>query len=127
MACHGFRFYRFNNGQYRSYLPESVPAEKRQATELTSADAIFLPSHERMAALSHEQCMRLAFLLHTVYGIKDLAFSLLEGERSRLYLKEFITSIELDGEISKMMRKYNVSGNFSKIENAKVMDLSVYL
>lgn len=91
MARHGFRFYRFNNEQHRSYLPESVPVEKRQATELTSADAIFLPSHERMAALSHEQCMKLAFLLHTIYGIKDMAYELLaqvSEEKAKEYLAE---------------------------------------
>lgn len=91
MARHGFRFYRFNNEQHRSYLPERVPVEKRQATELTSADAIFLPSHERMAALSHEQCMKLAFLLHTIYGIKDMAYELLaqvSEEKAEGYLAE---------------------------------------
>ncbi|TNH18523.1 glycosyltransferase [Halomonas sp. BL6] len=89
MVRHGFRFYRFNNEQYRSYLPLSMPAEKRQATELASADAIFLPNHERMAELSQEQCMRLAFFLYTVYGIKDMAYALLaqvDGEKAQGYL-----------------------------------------
>jgi len=73
----GFRFYRLNTLQHISHLPESVPAEKRQATELASANALFLPSHERMAALGHEQSMKLAFLLHTVYGIRDMSYELL--------------------------------------------------
>lgn len=89
MARNGFRFYRFNNERYRSYLPESVPGEKRQATELISADAIFLPSHERIASLGNDQTTKLAFLLHTIYGIKDMAYSLLEqldGKKSERYL-----------------------------------------
>ncbi|MDR5899471.1 TDP-N-acetylfucosamine:lipid II N-acetylfucosaminyltransferase [Halomonas vilamensis] len=78
MARHGFRFYRFNDQQYLSHLPENVPAEKRQATELQSADALFLPSYERMAVLTDNQRTKLAFLLHTVYGIKDMAYGLLK-------------------------------------------------
>ena len=89
MSRHGFRFYRFNNAQHRSHLPESVSAEKRQATELTSADAVFLPSRERMAVLSDSQRTKLAFLLHTVYGIKDMAYEVLAGvdkEKAEGYL-----------------------------------------
>ncbi|WP_372373311.1 tetratricopeptide repeat protein [Vreelandella venusta] len=77
MSRHGFRFYRFNNEQHRSHLPESVPDKQRQATELHSANAIFLPNYERMAELSDNQRTKLAFLLHTVYGIKDMAYSVL--------------------------------------------------
>jgi FkbM family methyltransferase len=85
----GFRFYRFNNEQHASYLPETVPEEKRQATELQSADVLFLPSHERMAELNNNQRTKLAFLLHTVYGIKDMAYELLKDvdeEKAAEYL-----------------------------------------
>ncbi|TFH86683.1 tetratricopeptide repeat protein [Billgrantia azerbaijanica] len=74
---HGFRFYRFNDECHRSLMPESVPAAYRQATELHSADALYLPSHERMASLSDNQRMKLAFLLDTVFGAKDAAYRLL--------------------------------------------------
>ena len=75
----GFRFYRLHEPQHRSHLPEEVPEAQRQATELTSADALLLPSHERMEALSDNQRTRLAFLLHTVFGVKDVVYSLLEN------------------------------------------------
>lgn len=84
MARHGFRFYRFNNEQYRSHLPDSICDEQRQATELVSADAIFLPSHERTIQLSDEQRTKLAFLLHTVFGAKDMAYKLLVGIDERV-------------------------------------------
>lgn len=80
MSRHGFRLYRFNNQQYLSHLPDSVPAEIRQATELQSADVVFLPSHERLAELNAGQRSKLAFLLHTVYGIKDMVYELLVDE-----------------------------------------------
>lgn len=89
MSQHGFRFYRFNDQQHLSHLPESVPAENRQSTELKSAEAIFLPSHERMNELNDKQRIKLAFLLHTVYGIKDIPYALLadiDSEKARKYL-----------------------------------------
>ncbi|CBV44235.1 tetratricopeptide repeat protein [Halomonas elongata] len=91
MVRHGFRFYCFNDERHRSHLPTSMPADKRQATELESADAIFLPSNERMLALSENQKIRLAFLLEMVYGIRDMAYEILQGIDERLadsYLEE---------------------------------------
>lgn len=73
----GFRFYRLNAPRHISHLPERVAAKKRQATELESADAVFLPSHQRMAKLTYNQRMKLAFLLHTIYGIRDMSYELL--------------------------------------------------
>ena len=91
MSRHGFRLYRFNNQHHLSHLPDSVPAEIRQATELQSADAVFLPTHKRLAELNESQCIKLAFLLHTVYGIKDMAYSLLarvNEDKAEEYLVE---------------------------------------
>ncbi|WP_280539343.1 tetratricopeptide repeat protein [Chromohalobacter sp. 11-W] len=87
----GFRFYRLHEPQHRSHLPEDVPETQRQATELTSADALLLPSHARMEALSDNQRTRLAFLLHTVYGVKDVAYSSLlknNSTKARNYIEE---------------------------------------
>ncbi|BCA93127.1 O-linked N-acetylglucosamine transferase family protein [Vreelandella aquamarina] len=117
MARHGFRFYRFNNEQHRSYLPESVPAEKRQATELTIADAIFLPSHERMASLANHQKTKLAFLLHTIYGIKDMAYELLfqvdEEQAQRYWAWEGVVEKKcLVSSLSKEASKENNSYGF---------------
>jgi len=87
----GFRFYRLHEPQHRSHLPEDVPEAQRQATELTSADALLLPSHARMEALSENQCTRLAFLLHTAFGVKDMAYSSLlknNSKKARNYIEE---------------------------------------
>jgi predicted O-linked N-acetylglucosamine transferase (SPINDLY family) len=85
----GFRFYRLNTPRYLSHFPDTVPTNKRQATELESADAIFLPSHERMAELADNQRIKLAFLLHTIYGIRDMSYELLaavDEEKAEEYL-----------------------------------------
>jgi predicted O-linked N-acetylglucosamine transferase (SPINDLY family) len=73
----GFRFYHFNNQKHFSHLPNSVSAEIRQATDLQSADAVFLPSPDRMTNLNESQRIKLVFILHTVYRIKDMAYKIL--------------------------------------------------
>ncbi|MDI5987288.1 tetratricopeptide repeat protein [Halomonas sp. M4R5S39] len=94
---HGFRFYCFNNLHYRSHLPDSVPAEKRQATELMSADALFLPSLERIDNMQEAQRIKLAFLLHAVFGIKDIAYSLLSRDNRGLAKKYLADHGVVDG------------------------------
>ncbi|MGO2009153.1 O-linked N-acetylglucosamine transferase, SPINDLY family protein [Vreelandella alkaliphila] len=98
MARHGFRFYCFNNERHQSHFSQSVPQGQRQATELVSVDAIFLPSYNRMAELSEDQRIKLAFLLHTIYGIRDMAFELLtlvDKKKADDYLREeVLTKVE---------------------------------
>ncbi|AMX03164.1 O-linked N-acetylglucosamine transferase, SPINDLY family protein [Microbulbifer thermotolerans] len=89
MCRNGFRFYRLNDFHHKSHLPDRDDWLQHQATELESADALFLPSHKRMAQLSAGQKIKLAFLLHTVYGVQDLTYSLLadvDPEKAELYL-----------------------------------------
>lgn len=73
----GFRFYRFNDIQHHSHIPSTINTQERTATEQESADVLFLPSQERMAALSEEQTLKLAFVLSTVFEAKDIAYELL--------------------------------------------------
>lgn len=73
----GFRFYRLERLGHRSHFPDHANLMKKQSSELVSADAVFLPSYERMATLSNNQRIKLAFLLHTIYGIRDMSYELL--------------------------------------------------
>jgi predicted O-linked N-acetylglucosamine transferase (SPINDLY family) len=90
MARHGFRLYRFNEMTHESHLPvERKDLVKGQATELVHADALFLPSVERIESLAQTQRMKLAFLVHTIFNIKDLAYQLLasvDAQRAEAYL-----------------------------------------
>ncbi|WP_136255278.1 O-linked N-acetylglucosamine transferase family protein [Onishia niordana] len=88
---HGFRFYRLHEPQHRSHLSESVPLEKRQATELNNADALFIPNAPRMATLDDNQRMKLAFILHSCFDIKDLSHELVamvNPELAEAYLQQ---------------------------------------
>ena len=78
LSRHGFSFYRLNNMQHYSHLPNRDDLLKSQATQLTCADALFTPNARRMAELTNNQRLKLAFLLHTVYGVQDLSCALLE-------------------------------------------------
>jgi len=87
LARHGFSFYRLNNLQHYGHLPERDDLLKQQATQLVSADAIFIPSSYRLEHLEPQKKAKLAFILHAVYQMHDLAFSLIaqndtgEGEK----------------------------------------------
>lgn len=74
---HGFAFYRLHEPSHQSHLPERDELARKQATQLTRAEALFIPNAERMAALDDNARQRLAFLLDTVYGIHDLPYRLL--------------------------------------------------
>ena len=79
LARLGFSFYRLNNLQHQP-----------QASQLLCADALFLPDAARLAALSDNQRLKLAFVLHTVYAAHDVAAQLLAAIDSDLaaqYLK----------------------------------------
>ncbi|MDW5375702.1 FkbM family methyltransferase [Halomonas sp. HP20-15] len=85
---HGFRFHRLHNAEYHSHMPESDLRNYHQASELVSADAIYIPTVERFTALSNSQRMKLACALHTLYGIKDVAHRLIydvDAKKAELY------------------------------------------
>lgn len=86
---HGFRFYRLNDFGYERNgdLPEGL-----EPTELRHADALFIPSRERLADLDAGQCRKLAFLLHSVFGINDLAYRLLERV-DPAFAADFLTQV----------------------------------
>lgn len=77
MARHGFRFYCFNNSAYHSHLPTERDLEKVQATELLRAEALFVPTDERLGTMSADKLMKLSFLLHSIYKIHDFCYELL--------------------------------------------------
>ncbi|WP_162619613.1 sulfotransferase [Salinicola peritrichatus] len=126
---HGFRFYRLHEPQHRSHLPEDVPEAQRQATELVSADALLLPSHARMETLSDNQRTRLAFLLHTIFGIKDITYNLLENskdQKSLLYLHaEGVKNLSPATE--EKNEKYNIKENQKPEDKNQILDKTIFV
>lgn len=88
LARRGFSFYRLNNLQHGG--EHASTAEPIPASHLVCADALFLPDAARLKALSDNQRLKLAFLLHTVYGARDVVAQLLgaiDGDLAAQYLK----------------------------------------
>jgi len=73
----GFDFYGLANPHRHSHLPEGIELEKRQATQWSDADAIFVPNAKRLGELSGERLAKLAFLMDTVHNSHDFASNLL--------------------------------------------------
>ncbi|WP_323846721.1 tetratricopeptide repeat protein [Microbulbifer magnicolonia] len=105
MSGHGFRFYRLNDLAHRSHLPARDDLQQYQATELESADALFLPDCDRMASMDENQKLKLAFLLHTVFGVKDFSYSLISSvnpEKAERYLQaEGLVAVNTDSADAK--------------------------
>ncbi|XKE45434.1 TDP-N-acetylfucosamine:lipid II N-acetylfucosaminyltransferase [Halomonas organivorans] len=86
----GFRFYCFHDADYRSHFPERYDLGGQLGSELISADALFLPSQERIERLPDRRRVRLAFILSQLYRFQDAAYALLAqqgGERGDDYLE----------------------------------------
>lgn len=90
----GFRFYRLNDLRYHSLFdqPEGSTA---QASQLESADALFLPSNERLEHMPENQLRKLAFILETIFGAYDAALWVLS------YLDTSDFDLEPDSEKNK--------------------------
>lgn len=93
----GFRFYRFNDASYQSLFPKESEAHEQLASELQSLDALFLPSHERMAQLDDNRKQKLVFLLHTVFDAHDMAYQVM-SQVNELLAKNYLRFVE--GELS---------------------------
>ncbi|WP_110689282.1 O-linked N-acetylglucosamine transferase, SPINDLY family protein [Salinicola endophyticus] len=91
----GFCLYHLHDQQHRSALPADEASAEMFASELRSAQALLLPDPDRMTAMGDRQRMKLAFLLHVVYGLKDVSGSLLQqldAGLARRYLDRFLSS-----------------------------------
>ncbi|WVV49030.1 hypothetical protein THH46_12020 [Pseudomonas sp. NA13] len=84
LARLGFSFYRLNRLPHASHLPQDEHCVQLRASHLVCADALFLPDAARLASLSDNQRLKLAFILHTVYGVHDVATQLIAAMDSDL-------------------------------------------
>ncbi|MCA0974294.1 tetratricopeptide repeat protein [Halomonas denitrificans] len=92
---HGFRFYRFNTVQQ---APAAQLSASLGASEWLSADALFIPDEPRMASLAPNRITKLAFVAHTIFHAKDLAWQLLHrAGREAGYLEAESASITTGG------------------------------
>lgn len=75
LAEHGLQFYRFNNPTYLSQFPARLKLENSPASQLQSANALFVPSRARLDQLPAQRRLKLAFILDAAYAAHDLAYS----------------------------------------------------
>ncbi|WP_227368257.1 TDP-N-acetylfucosamine:lipid II N-acetylfucosaminyltransferase [Halomonas sp. M20] len=97
MSAHGFHLLQLNNRPQSGQLDDSQEQVSQQATQLTSADALYMPSAERLNELTDSQQLKLAFILHSAYGNHDLTHKLIhqvDTEVAERYLarQNYLTS-----------------------------------
>lgn len=86
----GFRFYSLTNLQYYSHFTKNVSGVKSEASELVSADALFILAGKERSSSRLKRCEKLSFILHSMYGINDMAYALLQevdAKKAARYLK----------------------------------------
>lgn len=89
MTYNGFRFCCFHGFRMTSRFPTDLDLEKTRSSEMQAGRALFMPTNERLATMSVNQLQKLSFLLHTVYGLPDLAFHVLaqcDADLAKQYL-----------------------------------------
>ncbi|MBP5980046.1 MAG: tetratricopeptide repeat protein [Halomonas sp.] len=72
----GFRFYSFNSLCYREFQNKDVFS--LSGSELSNADAVFIPNDYRIKNLSASKAFSLAYLLEEFYDFKDASNGVLE-------------------------------------------------
>ncbi|WP_298717808.1 glycosyltransferase [uncultured Oceanisphaera sp.] len=85
MAELGYHFHRLTNKQ-------CVNADSNGDSDLLFADAVFVPSENRLSNFDHNQRLKLAFLLHAVYQSFNFAYVLLKGADQQL-AEDYLNSL----------------------------------
>lgn len=84
----GFTFHAFSDIEYGQSILH-VKFKPIASTKMISATALFIPVEPRLRTLDNSQSEKLAFILHSVYGMKDAAWNVLStvsSERAEDYL-----------------------------------------
>lgn len=76
----GFCFYTLLNLEYYSYTKGEMHVDQNEPGELVSAEAVFLPSRDRLRKLDQKKKKKLAFYLNNVCLVEDMTSFLLEKE-----------------------------------------------
>lgn len=89
LSDYGFRFFRFQDLTQKSDFPTDIYLEQSQASETQTMSGLFLPTEARLAAMSKNDLLKLGFILHTSYQLKDTAYKMLshvDADLAREYL-----------------------------------------
>ncbi|MEE3662553.1 FkbM family methyltransferase [Brenneria sp. g21c3] len=92
LTNYGFVFHTLKNIEYAQ--PVTIDEQKTLASsKMISAIAVYVPDDARLKSFSSEQREKLAFILHTVYSIHDLTYSILAMDsivRANTYANETV-------------------------------------
>lgn len=94
----GLDFHSFVNIEYQQ-LVEIEGNQPFESSQMIAAEALFIASKDRRAKLSIQQCEKLAFILHTGYGLYDIVVSLLQMQ-SKNRVANYIKEVAFDSKSS---------------------------
>lgn len=110
LEASGFVFHRFNDIEYEQ--PFSLEGQELlKPTQMLAAKALFLPCSSRLTKLEIGQREKLAFILHVVYGLHDMALQVLQTysmQRAELYINEVLPQYKSIPENVNQARKHSL-------------------
>lgn len=89
LASMGFRLLKLDNIEHNNLLPEVDDAQDK--SEISLAQAIFIPNNQKLNQLDDNQVTKLAFLLDSVFNLKGITYRLLNRvntEQAQLYIAD---------------------------------------
>lgn len=110
MREHGFMLHALLEQRRRLYAPLQVNNQIHEGlNQLTTADAVYVPSLDRLEKLTADELGKLAIILHAAYGSHDLALRVLmirDLKNKQNKAESFLVSLGLPPEeVEKELRK----------------------
>lgn len=94
LSSFGFVFHCFNQIEYKESGGHDIHPFIT-STKMVSAKALFIPCREKLRAFNTVKNEKLAFIMHAIYGMHDVAFELLQAnshDRAQAYSNDIATS-----------------------------------
>ncbi|ANN71854.1 TDP-N-acetylfucosamine:lipid II N-acetylfucosaminyltransferase [Bordetella bronchialis] len=79
LAHSGMRLLRVSDATYDTFFPQEGRMRGHYGSQLIGANAIFVPDENRMRTLDANEAVKLAFILHSAYGLQDAAYKVLHS------------------------------------------------
>ena len=112
LTDYGFRFLRFQNTQYKTDLPTDLYLEQKQFSDTLIANALFIPTDDRLENMSENDLLKLGFLLHSIYKSKDTAYRMLNYVDSKL-AKEYLVAEGFLWPVDENENEFTLTASYS--------------
>src|SRR5699024_8091346 len=96
----------------RSHLPDDTDLLRKQATQLETVEAVFIPDAHRLVTMSNSRLTKLAFLMDAILNVHDFTYSLLarvDDDMAVRYLAErgYVSQFDAEPDTFELTAEYS--------------------